>query len=78
MGNVCHSCPSTAAKCSPWGLLCSVALQNNRAVIDVETIDHLNILQATLVAMEHAVQSLPRAADYVLVDGNRLPKVRCM
>lgn len=55
-----------------------MALQNNRAVIDVGTIDDINILQATLVAMERAVQSLPRAADYVLVDGNRLPKVHCI
>lgn len=43
--------------------------------MDVETIDRVNILQATLLAMEQAVYKLPVSADYVLVDGNRVPKV---
>jgi ribonuclease HII len=36
-------------------------------------IDEINILQASLLAMRRAVQSLPVQPDYVLVDGNRLP-----
>ena len=36
-------------------------------------IDELNILQATLVAMQRAVAALPVAPQYVLVDGNRSP-----
>jgi ribonuclease HII len=39
-----------------------------------QEIDQLNILQATMVAMERAVQGLALKPDYVLVDGNRTPK----
>jgi len=44
---------------------------------DVEEIDRLNILQASLLAMTRAVAALPITAQHVLVDGNRCPKVRC-
>lgn len=36
-------------------------------------IDQLNILQASLLAMKRAVEQLPIAAEYVLVDGNKVP-----
>lgn len=36
-------------------------------------IDSLNILQASLHAMRHALLALPVQPDFVLVDGNRLP-----
>lgn len=36
-------------------------------------IDTLNILQASLLAMQRAVQALLHPPEYVLVDGNRLP-----
>ncbi|WP_026972159.1 ribonuclease HII [Aliagarivorans marinus] len=36
-------------------------------------IDQLNILQATMVAMQRAVQGLSVQPGYVLVDGNRTP-----
>lgn len=36
-------------------------------------IDELNILHATMLAMQRAVQALHITPDYVLVDGNRLP-----
>ena len=39
-----------------------------------EEIDTLNILHATMLAMQRAVQSLSVTPDYVLVDGNRSPK----
>ena len=39
----------------------------------VEEIDHLNILQATLLAMRRAVDGLRLRPHRVLVDGNRLP-----
>lgn len=42
-------------------------------IIDVKTIDRLNILQATFLAMHKAVAALPSLPDYLLVDGNRLP-----
>lgn len=44
---------------------------------DVEEIDRLNILQASLLAMARAVAALPVAAQHVVVDGNRCPDVRC-
>lgn len=40
---------------------------------DLDEIDRLNILHASLLAMERAVAGLPRPPDHVLVDGNRLP-----
>lgn len=42
----------------------------------VEEIDRLNILQATLLAMQRAVDSLRLPPACVLVDGNRLPALR--
>jgi ribonuclease HII len=48
-------------------LCCSVAIAT------VEEIDRLNILQATLLAMQRAVQGLRLKPRKVLVDGNRLP-----
>jgi ribonuclease HII len=41
------------------------------AVIDPETIDRINILQATMLAMNQAVASLPMLPERLLVDGNR-------
>jgi ribonuclease HII len=48
-------------------LCCSVAQAS------VEEIDRLNILQATMLAMQRAVQGLRLKPGKVLVDGNRLP-----
>ena len=39
----------------------------------VEEIDQINILHASMLAMERAVAGLTNRADHVLVDGNRLP-----
>jgi len=38
-----------------------------------EEIDQLNILHATMLAMQRAVAGLPILPDYVLIDGNRCP-----
>lgn len=44
---------------------------------EVEEIDSLNVLHASMLAMRRAVEALlatlPRAPDLILVDGNRLP-----
>lgn len=40
----------------------------------VAEIDTLNILQASLLAMKRAVDGLSITPEYVLVDGNKLPK----
>lgn len=45
------------------------------AEASVEEIDQLNILQATLLAMQRAVAGLSVAAESALVDGNRCPKL---
>ena len=45
------------------------------AFATVEEIDELNILQATLLAMQRAVNELAIQPDHVLVDGNQLPKL---
>jgi ribonuclease HII len=43
------------------------------AQASVEEIDALNILQASLLAMRRAVEALPVAPEYALVDGNQMP-----
>ncbi len=43
------------------------------AQASVEEIDTLNILQATMLAMQRAVEGLRLRPNKVLVDGNRLP-----
>ncbi|OGT32298.1 MAG: ribonuclease HII [Gammaproteobacteria bacterium RBG_16_51_14] len=40
-------------------------------------IDSLNILQATLLAMKRAIESLGQEPEYVLVDGLHCPDVGC-
>ena len=50
------------------------ALAFGIASASVEEIDRLNILQASMLAMKRAVEALSIAPEYVLVDGNRLPK----
>ncbi len=40
----------------------------------VEEIDELNILRASHLAMERAVAALNPAPDYLLIDGNMIPK----
>lgn len=53
-------------------LCCSVALAT------VEEIDRLNILQATMLAMQRAVNGLRLKPTKVLVDGNRLPPLNVL
>jgi ribonuclease HII len=52
---------------------CAVAWAFGRA--EPEEIDRINILQATLRAMERAVSALGVKPGQVLVDGNRLPRL---
>lgn len=40
-----------------------------------EEIDSLNILHATMLAMQRAVEGLSITPDFVLVDGNRIPNL---
>ncbi len=51
------------------------ALCHSIALATAEEIDHLNILQATMLAMKRAVEGLRLKPNKVLVDGNRLPTI---
>jgi ribonuclease HII len=46
-------------------------------IADVARIDSLNILHATLWAMQEAVRALSPAPKLALIDGNRLPALEC-
>jgi ribonuclease HII len=47
------------------------------AFASVEEIDTMNILKATLLAMQRAVQGLQLAPTLTLVDGNQAPRLAC-
>jgi ribonuclease HII len=41
-----------------------------------EEIEKINILQASLLAMKRAIKKLKKKPSHILVDGNRLPKLK--
>lgn len=43
----------------------------------VQEIDRLNILQASLLAMQRAVAQLPFVPDLVMIDGQHSPRLNC-
>jgi len=47
------------------------------ALASVDEIDSLNILRATLLAMQRAVEGLSVQPQLALVDGNQPPRLRC-
>lgn len=51
------------------------ALAWSVARAEVEEIDRINILQASMLAMQRAVAGLSPQPEYVLVDGNRMPEL---
>ena len=44
---------------------------------EVAEIDELNILHATMLAMQRAIEGLAVEPELALIDGNRCPKLRC-
>lgn len=44
------------------------------AFASVEEIEEHNILNATFIAMNRAIEGLEKKADFALIDGNRVPK----
>ena len=60
-----------------FDLICDQALAWSLGRAEVEEIDRLNILQASLLAMQRAAEALPVAPEHALVDGNRLPRLPC-
>jgi ribonuclease HII len=53
------------------------ALAWSVASATVAEIDSINILQATMLAMQRAVNALLPAAEHALIDGNRCPELAC-
>lgn len=68
---------SAAARERLLGALEASALAIGIGLADVAEIDRLNILGATLLAMQRAVAALGRVPGQVLVDGNRCPLLPC-
>ena len=58
-----------------YSLIKANALCSSVAIATVEEIDQMNILNATMLAMQRAVQGLRLKPGKVLVDGNRLPQL---
>ncbi len=57
-----------------YGVIKEQALAWSVAFASVEEIEQLNILNATYLAMNRAIEGLQLSADYALIDGNRVPK----
>lgn len=47
------------------------------AEASVDEIDRINILQASLLAMQRAVEALATMPSHALIDGNRCPQLPC-
>ena len=57
-----------------WDVLCT-SLDVGVGIVDHDTIDRVNIIQATRLAMEIAVNDLSRVPDLLLIDALSLPAV---
>ena len=55
--------------------ICEKALSWHIARAEVEEIDELNILHATMLAMQRAVEGLHITPKMAMIDGNRCPKL---
>lgn len=53
------------------------AIAYNIQFVEVDEIDRVNILQATLNGMQRAVESLEPTPKRALIDGNRAPELSC-
>lgn len=62
---------TAAVRCSLAGRIRDTALAVGVGVVDHETIDRVNILNATFEAMHLAVENLSIQPDFLLIDGNR-------
>jgi len=55
--------------------ICEKALSWHIARAEVEEIDELNILHATMLAMQRAIEGLHITPKMAMIDGNRCPKL---
>lgn len=60
-----------------YDIICERALAWSLGRAEVEEIDQLNILHATMLAMQRAVNGLVPAPSHALIDGNRCPTLPC-
>ncbi len=58
---------------SLFPLICENALAYNIVFVDEQTIDRINILQATMQGMLCAAEGLRIVPDHILIDGNKCP-----
>ena len=49
------------------------AVSYSIAMVDERTIDEVNILNATFMAMNDAINNLSQKPDFVMIDGNKIP-----
>lgn len=58
-----------------FDVICNSALAYSIAFAEVEEIEEVNILRATMNTMKRAVEGLNIKADFVYIDGNTMPPV---
>ena len=58
----------------PFDVIKEKAVAYAVAFGSLEEIEEFNILEATYLAMNRAIEGLPVKADFALIDGNRTPK----
>lgn len=56
-----------------FDVICESALAYSIAFADVDEIENVNILRATMNTMKRAVDGLPVKADFAYIDGNTMP-----
>lgn len=56
-----------------YDIIKSTALSYSISYSTVEEIENINILNATMLAMKRAIESLEVKADFALIDGNKSP-----
>lgn len=57
-----------------YDVIIEKALSYDIQLVDNKVIDEINILNATMLAMTNAVNSLSVKPNYVIIDGNKVPK----
>lgn len=58
-----------------FDVICNTALAYSIVFADVDEIEEINILRATMNAMKRAVESLNVKADFAYIDGNTMPPI---
>lgn len=57
-----------------FDVICEKAISYSIAFGSIEEIEKFNILEATFIAMNRAIDGLDVTPDFALIDGNRVPK----